>query len=279
MFPRASITPQYLHAMFAFSLLWFIFGTIETHADEIEVDVELILAVDVSRSMSPRELEIQRRGYAEALVSDEVISAIQSGLLGRVAITYIEWAGTYSQRVVVDWSLISNRTEAQVFSDKVTAHFDDSLRRTSISGALEYASGLFDQNGFTSNRRIIDISGDGPNNQGNAVVPTRDNILKKGIVINGLPLMTREGIGNFLSINDLDQYYTNCVTGGPASFVLPVLGWDQFARAVRQKLVLELAQQQTLHIIKAQFSSNTDPDYDCLIGERLWDIFMRGQLP
>ncbi|MEM9332334.1 MAG: DUF1194 domain-containing protein [Pseudomonadota bacterium] len=252
-------------------------NTSVAQADDLEVDVQLVLAVDVSRSMSPPELEIQRRGYAEALVSDEVVSAIQSGLLGRVAITYIEWAGAFSQRTVVGWSLISNRAEAQAFANQITAHFEDALRRTSISGGLEFAATLFDGNGFASNRRIIDVSGDGPNNQGRPVLMSREEVLQKGIIINGLPLMTEEGAGGFLSIRDLDAYYTNCVIGGPGSFMLPVLSWEQFPTAVRQKLVLELAAYDPAPVIRAEFTKAANPDYDCLIGEKLWQIF-RGQL-
>lgn len=251
--------------------------SVPSKAADTEVDVQLVLAVDVSRSMSPRELEIQRRGYAEALVSEEVISAIQSGLLGRVAITYIEWAGTFSQRIVVDWSLVSNRAEAQVFADKLTAHFEDSLRRTSISGGLEFSANLFQQNGYISNRRIIDVSGDGPNNQGRPVVIARDEVLERGIVINGLPLMTDEGVGGFLSIDDLDEYYRNCVVGGPGSFVIPVLSWEQFPTAVRQKLVLELAYREDVNDRELTVINASDPTYDCLIGEKLWELF-RGQL-
>ncbi|MEM9277069.1 MAG: DUF1194 domain-containing protein [Pseudomonadota bacterium] len=259
------------------SLQAVLFTLHEADAADVEVDVQLVLAVDVSRSMSPLELEIQRRGYAEALVSDEVISAIQSGLLGRVAITYMEWAGAFSQRIVVDWSMISSRAEAQVFADKLTAHFEDSLRRTSISGGLEFAATLFDRNGFTSNRRIIDVSGDGPNNQGRPVLQARNDVLEKGIVINGLPLMTKEGVGGFLSIDDLDEYYSNCVIGGPGSFMLPVLSWEQFPTAVRQKLILELANRKPALVLKADFTEPDEPAYDCLIGEKLWEIF-RGQL-
>ena len=245
----------------------------EARAQEVEVDVQLILAVDVSRSMSPRELEIQRRGYAEALVSDEVISAIQGGLLGRVAITYIEWAGVFSQRIVVEWSVISNRSEAQVFANKIVSHFEDSLRRTSISGGLEYAATLFDRNGYTSNRRIIDVSGDGPNNQGRLVTVARDEVLKKGIAINGLPLMTQDGLGGIFNIEDLDEYYRNCVIGGPASFVIPVRSWEQFPTAVRQKLVQELAYKPDFPLVKANVLRPANSDYDCLVGEKLWEIF------
>jgi len=178
-------------------------------ADSIEVDAELVLAVDVSRSMTPHELEIQRHGYAAALASKEVIAAITGGLIGRIAIIYVEWAGNFSQRIIVDWRIISNRSEAEAFATELTAKFDSSLRRTSISGALDYASDLIDTNDFTSNRRIIDVSGDGPNNQGRPVLSARADTLAKGIIINGLPLMTREGMGSRYHLENLDEYYRN----------------------------------------------------------------------
>ncbi len=266
-------------SIFVFGILW-LFGSAlgvgmpsDAKANETEVDVQLVLAVEVSRSMSPFELEIQRRGYAEALVSDEVISAIQGGLLGRVAITYIEWAGVFSQRIVVDWTLISSRSEAQLFANKLTAHFEDALRRTSISGGLEFSATLFGQNSFTSNRRIIDVSGDGPNNQGKPVTRARDAVLQQGIIINGLPLMTKDGVGGIFNIDDLDQYYLNCVIGGPASFVLPVRSWEQFPTAVRQKLVQELASIAVNPEPDAEIFKTADPSYDCLIGEKLWELF------
>lgn len=241
------------------------------HAGDIEVDAELVLAVDVSRSMTPNELEIQRRGYAAALASDEVISAITGGLIGRVAIIYVEWAGYYSHRVIVDWRVISSKNDAQAFADELTAKFDSSLRRTSISGALDYASKLFETNAYISNRQIIDISGDGPNNQGRAVLEARAEALEKGIVINGLPLMTKEGMGSIFHLDNLDDYYRNCVIGGPGSFVLPVTDWQQFPAAVRHKIVLELAGTHLPPIVHAAFTRIADDNADCLVGEKIWE--------
>lgn len=239
---------------------------------DIEVDVELVLAVDVSRSMSPRELEIQRRGYAEALTSVDVVEAIEGGLIGQIALRYIEWAGDGSQRVIVDWSLIRGRSDAERFAAKLVAQFDPTLRRTSISSALDYSRRSFDTNGFTASRRVIDISGDGPNNSGGPVLEARQRALDAGIVINGLPLMTRDGIYSRFDLPDLDNYYRECVIGGPASFVIPVIRWDQFPTAVRQKLIQELAQtDQTLPLVKRiAFHQKTEPGYDCLIGEKMW---------
>jgi hypothetical protein len=247
-------------------------------ADEIEVDAELVLAVDVSRSMTANELEIQRRGYAEALVSREVVTAITSGLIGRIAVQYVEWAGEYSQRIIVDWTMISSREEAEAFASKLTAHFNSSMRRTSISGGLLFAADELDSNDYFSNNRIIDVSGDGPNNEGQPVTLARDEVLAKDIVINGLPLMTREGMGSQFHLEDLDVYYENCVIGGPASFVLPVLNWDEFPTAVRQKLILELAGRRPparatvpfIRVSEKGLSGATVDGYDCLIGEKMW---------
>ncbi len=249
-------------------------------AQDVPVDVELVLAVDVSRSMTPRELEIQRRGYAEAIASAEVVGAIRNGPEGRVALTYMEWAGSGSQRVVVDWTLIGSSADARAFADNLTSRFDVNLSRTSISGAIDAAASSFDGNGFAGWRHVIDVSGDGPNNHGRPVESARDAALARGIVINGLPLMTDEGMGRQWHLADLDRYYRDCVIGGPAAFVIPVTDWSEFALAVRQKLVLELVHRPKPRvvpaaIVPAQFAPE-QPKYDCLVGERIWNDMMRG---
>ncbi len=236
-------------------------------ADEIDVDLELVLMVDVSRSMSYRELEIQRRGYAEALLSDEVFAAVQSGYLQRVALAYVEWAGT--QQVIVDWRLLETRDDLAAFGNTLANQFSPTLRRTSISEALIFGAASMEGNGFNGERRVIDISGDGPNNQGRPVTAARDAVIAQGISINGLPLMTRDGLGGQWHLDGLDRYYQACVTGGFGAFTIPVQDWDDFAQAVRRKLVLEIAADpQPETIIPAQFSPR-EP-YDCLIGEKMW---------
>lgn len=237
----------------------------------VAVDAELVLAVDVSRSMTARELEIQRRGYAEALRSPEVLATIQAGFHGKVAIAYLEWAGSGLQRRVVDWTLIESQADTDAFAAKLTAHFDQSMRRTSISGALTHAAAMFDGNGFTSYRQIIDVSGDGPNNDGRPVTFARDDALAQGISINGLPLMTREGMGSQWHLDDLDAYYEHCVIGGAGAFVIPVLKWEDFPDAVRRKLVLELSWRPPAEPPAATFQFAAADGYDCLIGERVWD--------
>ncbi|MEQ8399566.1 MAG: DUF1194 domain-containing protein [Roseitalea porphyridii] len=244
-------------------------------AQTIEVDVELVLAVDVSRSMSPEELDIQRRGYAEALVSNEVIDAISDGLLGRVAIQYVEWAGQYNQRIIVDWTLIEDRADAQAFARQLLAHRSPSMSRTSISGGINFAVNAISTSAYSGNRRIIDISGDGPNNQGPYVVRARDEALAAGIIINGLPLMTRDGIYSQFDIERLDLYYRDCVIGGPGAFLIPVLSWEEFPEAVRRKIVLELAGHASppARIMPTSSSILDMPggESDCLIGEKIWE--------
>ncbi len=194
---------------------------------DVRVDVELVLAVDVSRSMTPHELEIQRRGYAEAIASAEVVDAIRGGPEGRVALSYMEWAGAGSHRTVVDWMLIGSTADARAFAGRLTARFDVNLSRTSISGAIDAAAAGFDGNGYAGWRQVIDVSGDGPNNHGWPVEQARNAALARGIVINGLPLMTDEGMGRQWHLSDLDRYYRDCVIGGPAAFVVPVMDWTE----------------------------------------------------
>ncbi|MEM9342823.1 MAG: DUF1194 domain-containing protein [Pseudomonadota bacterium] len=238
---------------------------------EPEVDVELFLAVDVSRSMTPAELEIQRRGYAEALRSDEVIAAIEGGLIGAISVTFVEWAGEHSQRVVVPWTVISNREQAHAFANRIETQFNSALRRTSISSALRYARTSFDDSGVRGLRRVIDISGDGPNNAGAPVLPARNLVIEAGITINGLPLMTKEGMGLAWHLEDLDLYYQHCVIGGPGAFSIPVLDWSEFEAAVKKKLVLEIAGLPLERIWRVQNQGMTPEGYDCLIGEKIWD--------
>ena len=243
-------------------------------AEDVEVDVELVLAVDVSRSMSERELEIQRRGYAEALSSEQVVRAIRGGLIGRIALRYVEWSNNGQQRIIVDWTLVDGADAARKIALKLTSQFNNALRRTSISDAIDSSADSFESNGFVSNRKVIDVSGDGPNNSGRPVNNARDAALERGIIINGLPLMTHEGLGSQFQLDDLDDYYRFCVVGGPGSFVIPVNRWEEFPAAVRRKLVLELAGNTPLPIIKAAVTGKTADGYDCLIGEKIWRQFM-----
>lgn len=240
------------------------------------VDVELVLAVDVSLSMSPAELEIQRHGYAAALTHDNVLKAIADGAYGKIAVTYVEWAGTTWQRVVVPWTVIANRADADGFVAKLDANPPDSARRTSISGVLSFGSDLFAESGFQGTKRVIDVSGDGPNNQGAPVDLTRDEVVRQGITINGLPLMTRGGFSGAFDVDNLDRYYSDCVIGGPGAFMIPVNNWTQFPEAIRRKLVLELAGPASPQWAAEEAAhppivlADDRPATDCLAGEKMW---------
>lgn len=237
--------------------------------DEVVVDVELVLAVDVSLSMSQDELEIQRHGYAAALADEAVIDAIAKGLHQKIAVTYLEWAGDARHRQVIPWRLIESPEDARRVSEELAQSRPRGARRTSISGAMREASALFENNGFRGLKRVIDISGDGPNNQGMPVLEARAAATEQGITINGLPLMTNGGMAASFNIKDLDVYYANCVIGGPAAFSIPVTEWTQFPEAVRRKLVLELAGRQPEETPRLIRIADTEP-YDCMIGEKLW---------
>lgn len=237
--------------------------------EPVEFDLELVLAVDVSRSMSPGEREIQRQGYAAALASPEVIGAIRGGFLGRIGLTYLEWAGAEAQRVTVEWTLIETPEDAADFAARIARAVNPGMRRTSISGALLFARARLAESPFVAPRQVIDVSGDGPNNHGLPVLSARDLLLSQGVTINGLPLMTNEGAGSAWYLPDLDLYYHSCVTGGPGAFVVPVYDWSQFASAVRRKLVLEISGLAAIGLRPAQAAAPAA--YDCMIGEKIWE--------
>ena len=243
-------------------------GAAQGAAAEI-VDVELILLVDVSLSMSPDELAIQRDGYAAALRHENVIEAIRDGVHGRIAVTYVEWAGVTVQNVVVPWTIVAGREDAEKVAERLTLHPPASARRTSISGALSFAYDLFAETSHRGMKRVVDISGDGPNNQGGLVADARDALVEQGVTVNGLPLMTNGGLASAYDVPDLDRYYAECVIGGPGSFMIPVNDWAQFPEAVRRKLVLELAGGGLGRPLPILPAAAQEP-YDCQIGEKMW---------
>lgn len=206
-----------------------------------EVDVELVLAVDISQSMDRDEQEIQRAGYVSALTSEEVLEAIRYGPTGRIAVTYMEWGGADEQFVVAEWALINDAVTARAFAAKLAEAPIRHKQRTSIASALKQAVNLIQLNRFNGMRKVIDISGDGPNNQGGRVTEARDEVLTSGITINGLPLMMKAEKNTWQAMMNLDHYYEDCVIGGPGAFSIPVRSTDAFADAIRMKLVLEIA--------------------------------------
>lgn len=205
-----------------------------------EIDLALVLAVDISGSMDAGEQRVQREGYVSAIRSSEVINAILGGLTGRIALTYVEWAGSDIQNVVVPWTLIDSREAAVGFSNRLSRSPLRVYRGTSISAALLLAADLFDALDYSPARRTIDISGDGPNNMGLPLAAARALTLGKGITINGLPIMIPgHAFGD--GFGELDDYYRQCVIGGPASFLFTVTSLREFPIAIRRKLVQEIA--------------------------------------
>ena len=239
-----------------------------SRAVEANVDVELVIAVDVSYSMDPDEQALQREGYITGLTSAEFLNALRQGMHGKIAITYFEWAGAADQQIVVPWRLIDGPASARAFADEVARAPYRRAYRTSISGALRFAQPLFEGSGFRGLRRVIDVSGDGVNNQGVPVTLTRDDALERGITINGLPILLKRPSPATMDIENLDVYYEDCVIGGPGAFVIPIKERDQFREATRTKLVLEIAgRQPPARVIPAAASA---PRISCLIGERMW---------
>ena len=212
-------------------------------------------------------LGIQRDGYAAAFRHPDVISAIRSGPLQSIAVTYVEWAGPEHQVVVLPWTIINSEAAARSFSDRLLSSPPGRYSGTSISGGLLFSAAAFTGNGFAGERRVIDVSGDGPNNRGMPVEPVRTEIVAQGITINGLPLLVKEPFGPY-SIDNLDVYYEDCVIGGPGSFVIPINNRDKFLEATRTKLVLEIAGYTPKpRVIPA---SAAKPRISCMIGERMW---------
>jgi len=237
-------------------------------AAAVAVDAEVILAVDVSYSMDPDEQQLQREGYMAAITSREFMQALRQGMNGRIAMTYFEWAGSHHQQIIVPWRLVDGPESADGFAADIGRARYTRASRTSISSALLFAAPLFDGSGYRGVRRVIDVSGDGVNNNGPPVTMVRDEVLAKGITINGLPILLKRPNVSTLDIDNLDVYYEDCVIGGPGAFVIPIKEREQFKEAIRTKLVLEVAGRKPERpIVPAAASA---PRISCTIGERLW---------
>jgi hypothetical protein len=264
----------------AWALLWAcgtLLASLASGADEPEsVDLELILAIDVSGSIDQEEAALQRRGYVSALQDERVINAIRTGFHGRIGVTYFEWAGVHHRRTVADWTTINDSASAKAFADWIAAQSIGAGAWTSISGAIDFALQRFAESPYRSRRRVLDISGDGPNNNGPYVVEWRDRAVAQGITINGLPIInerpSRWGLPPFL---DLDLYYEDCVIGGRGAFIVVAESFADFASAIRRKLILEIADlhpSRTGRLVQASEHvrprEQTGPRPPCDSGER-----------
>lgn len=208
-----------------------------------EVDVLLVLAVDVSRSIDEDEARLQRQGYAEALRDPMIHKAIAGGPLGAIGLAYLEWSGIEHQHLLAPWTRLTGPEDAHAFASNIAAAPLTLGTWTSISAAIHYARGLFAAAPFAAERKVIDISGDGPNNAGAPAEEERDLAVRDGIAINGLPIM-KDSVRSSSAVLEpvpLDSYYRQSVTGGAGAFVLPAEDFGTFAQAVRRKLVLEIA--------------------------------------
>lgn len=215
---------------------------------DTKVDIELVLAADISDSMSGQIGQMQRQGYAAALRSAEIAALLTSGAHRKVAISYIEWGDSGHVAVVVPWTLVEKPADARRIANILANRREGQLNRTSISHALQFANGLFESNGFEGERRVIDISGNGPNNQGASVADARDAVVRSGTTINGLPIMIdmelpRGPFWDGFDLRKLDAYFEECVIGGPGAFVLPVRRSEDFPNTLRAKLFLEVSGQ------------------------------------
>lgn len=225
--------------------------------DRKEVDLALALGIDISGSIDPDEAKLQRQGYVDAFRDPVIVKAILGGANGRIAVAYYEWSDSWMQKLLIDWTLLDSEAAIDAFTRRLSDAPISIARRTSISGAIRYAIPLFGRSPYEAQRKVLDISGDGSNNDGAMVTETRHEALKERIVINGLPIMNdRPNPFGFPNETDLDRYYLHCVIGGPRSFVEVARSFDDFPRAIRKKLLQEVA--------------DTGPRRDIDVGGTFW---------
>jgi len=211
-----------------------------SHAAE-QVDLELVIATDVSYSVDDMEARMQREGAVTAFRSPEVVEAIKAGSLGKIAVAYIDFSNANASRVVVDWQVVHDKASADAFADAIAVARKTDGVQTSISSGIDLAARMIDDNDYEGMKKVIDVSGDGPNNEGRRVDHVRDEVVAKGIIINGLPIVTEADKFDVYYLPDLDKYYAGCVIGGPGAFIQVANGFADLARALRRKLVLEIS--------------------------------------
>jgi Protein of unknown function (DUF1194) len=250
----------------AIAVVCFVLPTMASPPDVRDVDIELVLAVDISASMNKAEAELQRRGYVEALTNAVFLHAVSDGQLGRIAIAYVEWAGADQQWLTVPWSVIDNEASALSFAGKIRRPREVNQRGTSISAAIDFAASAMLDNGYRGRRMVIDISGDGPNNMGRPVLVARADAMERGITINGLPVINTDDS----YFDGIESYYSDCVVGGPSAFLLPAHSMSEFASAIRRKLILEVVgsgEQKRNGDLTERVTNSSGSD--CFIGEKL----------
>ncbi len=235
---------------------------LQSNAEPTLVDLELVLAVDVSHSVDEYEASLQRQGYIDALRDPAVIQSISSGPMGRIAVTYIEWAGQHYQRTVIDWTLLEGSNSANAFADKLSTLAISTAPSTSISRAIDYSINEIYSNDFLSKRAVIDISGDGPNSDGRHVTKSRNDAIALGITINGLPILSSRPNPNGLGAPSawLAAYYSKNVIGGKNAFLIEVFEFETFSSTLKEKLKREI--KGTTEI---SFNLNQTPPFERMI--------------
>ena len=247
-------------------------GAAQARGGPVAVDAEIVFAVDISYSMDRIEQEMQRDGYVQALTSPEFLAALKSNAIGKIAVAYMQWASYGDQDVVISWTVIDGPESAAAVAKRLKEAPFRRAQRTSISGAIDAAMKMFGGNGYDGARLVIDVSGDGPNNNGRIVTEARDDAVEQGFTIHGLPLVGIREWMNPADIRELDVYYEDCVIGGPESFSVTIRDTKSFVEATRSKLVREIASGPKIGpepslLTRAQ---GKEPRISCTIGETLW---------
>ncbi len=243
-------------------------GSTPARATPFDVDLALVLAVDVSYSMEADEQHLQRQGYVNAFLQPALVAAIRSGPIGRIAVTYVEWGGSAAQ--VLPWTLIDGTGSARQFSEALQRQPMRRISFTSISNALAFSRKLFLLSRFRGVRRVIDISGDGPNNSGVPAPVARNSTVAQGIVIDGLPILLPRRDAE--SIPDLDAYYENCVIGGDGAFLLKISDTRAFAQAILAKLIVEILGPNVARLQRSETAARpvaAQTGYNCFVGEEM----------
>ncbi len=239
-------------------LRWIAIGTLAVltlatgpaHAQPVgssqDVDLLLVLAADVSRSVDEIKFKLQREGYAAAITDPAIVRAMQAaGPKKRIALMFIEWAGAGETKVIVDWTSVGNPEDARAFADRLLAAPRPFYGRTAIGGAIEISLAQLASSPFRSDRKIIDISGDGTNNAGREVTEARDQAIAAGVVVNGVVILSKIPLpfnpAHTHPMGGLLAYYENNVIGGPGSFALAAENFETFGQALRTKLIKEIA--------------------------------------
>ena len=253
---------------------------------QVDVDLELALAVDISGSIDREDAEMQRQGYIRAFRDPAVLSAISRGVSGRIAVLYFEWAGPEAKTVVVDWTLIDGPASAFAFTTLLQAAAHGRGTRTSLSGAIEFAIPELDNNGYVGRRRVVDISANGENNFGSLVNHARDLAVAAGITVNGLPIVSPKGASiQWPPMPQFLFYFQDCVIGGPSAFAVVARGYEAYGEAIRKKLIIEIAglpppapaiSLQRAVRLRRVADVETPP---CDIGERRFEFLQRHAYP